>query len=50
MNKNYRIAIVEDEKSFREQLVAYLKQYEEEQDVSFQITEYFSKFFHRGLL
>lgn len=40
MSKNYRIAIVEDEKSFREQLVDYLKQYEEEQGVSFQITEY----------
>ncbi len=34
----YRIAIVEDEKEFREQLQEYLKQYEKENSVSFQIS------------
>lgn len=38
MNKNYRIAIVEDELEFREQLQSYLKQYEEENEISFQIS------------
>ncbi len=33
----YRIAIVEDEKEFREQLYEYLKKYEEEHQLSFQI-------------
>lgn len=40
MEKNYRIAIVEDEKEFREQLCDYLKQYAEEQSIAFQITEF----------
>ena len=34
----YRIAIVEDEKEFREQLQEYLKQYEKENSLSFQIS------------
>lgn len=34
----YHIAIVEDELEFRQQLQAYLKQYEQENDVSFQIS------------
>lgn len=36
----YRIAIVEDEKEFRNQLQQYLKQYSEENHVSFQIVEF----------
>lgn len=40
MDKKYRIAIVEDEKEFRTQLCDYLKQYEKEQNVEFQITEF----------
>ena len=34
----YRVAIVEDEEEFREQLQLYLKQYETENQVSFQIS------------
>lgn len=34
----YHIAIVEDEKEFRDQLQSYLKQYEEENDISFHIS------------
>lgn len=40
MEKNYRIAIVEDEREFREQLYEYLKKYGEEQSITFQITEF----------
>ncbi len=40
MEKKYRIAIVEDEKEFREQLREYLKEYEEEYHVQFQISEF----------
>ncbi len=36
----YHIAIVEDEKEFREQLKNYLKYYEQENHVSFQISEF----------
>lgn len=36
----YRIAIVEDEKEFRDQLQTYLRQYEVENQVSFQISEF----------
>lgn len=36
----YHIAIVEDEKEFREQLKVYLKQYGEENQIDFRITEF----------
>ena len=35
-----RIAIVEDEPESREQLIRYLRRYEDENDVKFQVTEY----------
>lgn len=34
----YHIAIVEDEKEFRDQLQEFLKQYEAENQISFQIS------------
>lgn len=37
----YHIAIVEDEESFARQLQAYLKQYEEENDIRFKISVFF---------
>ena len=38
--KMYHIAIVEDEKEFREQLKEYLQQYGVENQIEFQITEF----------
>ena len=36
----YRVAIVEDDKNFREQLQKYLKVYGEENQITFQISEF----------
>ena len=43
----YHIAIVEDEKEFRDQLQIYLKQYGKENQISFQISVRFFCFCRR---